>query len=214
MTTTRFLLILLLLINALLFAAAQDWFGFASGESGNVSIELNRENIKVLGHTPPPDAAQADDQDASEQPVGCLAWSGLSAVQNNKLISLFSAAGIQAVARDVQVASSWRVINAIPMVTHEAAELLADNMIDLGVERESIQIEETGDGKFLIVLGGSFKNKKSADRHLEAVKGKGVNASIDARNTSERRVEATVSKEKAETLLNGQSFAKRYKSCS
>jgi cell division septation protein DedD len=106
------------------------------------------------------------------------------------------------------------VVNVQPMVTHEAAEVLADNMIELGVEKESIQIEETGDGKFLIVLSGSFKNKKSAERNLETINAKGVNASIEARNTSERRVEATVSKEKAESLLSGQSFAKRYKPCS
>ena len=174
------------------------------------------ERIKILGRTPPPEAEQVEDAtppDPSEQPV-CLAWSGLNPAQNNKLISLFSAANIQAVPQDVQVATAWRVVRVPPMVTQEAAEILADNMVELGVEKGSIQIEETGDKKFLIVLGDTFKFRKNAERHLEAMKSKGVNASIEPRNTTERRVEVTVSVKKAEALLDGQSFAKRYKPCS
>jgi len=89
-----------------------------------------------------------------------------------------------------------------------------DNMVELGVKKDSIQIEEIGDRKFLIVLGETFRNRRNAERHLEAMRAKGVNASIESHNTSDRQVEATVSVKKAEAVLHGQSFAKRHKPCS
>jgi len=215
MTTIRFLFILFLLLNILFFAALRGWLGFGSpGEPGRVAIELNPERIRILGPTPPPEIAQVDIQvlpdQVSEQPV-CLAWSGLNAAQNTKLISLFSAAGIQATARDVQVASSWRV-RAPPLPTREAAEILVENM-DEGVDRSAIQIEEAGGNKFAIVFGEPFRTRQAAERYLETLKEKGINASIEGRNAPERRVEATVDVKKAETLLSGQPFAKRYKPC-
>ena len=213
MTTTRFLFILFLLLNILFFAASHSWFGLASSrDMGRISVELYPERIRILGHTPEPGTAESP-TDASEQAV-CLAWADLNAVQSSKLISLFSAADIQAVAQEAQVAASWRVVRVPSLLTHEAAEILSDNMVELGVERNSIQIEETKDKKFLIVLGEAFRNRRGAERHLEAMRGKGVNASIEPRNATERRVEATVSVKKAETLLEGQPFAKRYKPCS
>jgi len=220
MTTIRFLFILFLLLNILFFAALRGWLGFgSSGESGRISVELNPERIRILGPTPPPEIAQVDLQTPSdsppkeaEQPV-CLAWSGLSAAQNNKLIALFSAAGIQAATRDIQAASSWRV-RVPPLPTREAAEILVENM-DESMDKSAVQIEEAGGNKFAIVLGESFKTRQAAERYLETVKANGfVNAVIEARNAPERRVEATVDAKKAETLLSGQPFAKRYKPCS
>ncbi len=217
MTTIRFLFILFLLLNILFFAALHGWLGFgSSGEPGKVSIELNPERIKILGPTPPPEIAQVDIQvlpdQGSEQPV-CLAWSGLNAAQIAKLTSLFSAAGIQATARDVQVLSSWRV-RVPPLPTREAAEILTENMDELGVDKSAVQIEEVGGNKFAIVLGEPFKTRQGAERYLEGIKAKGINADIEARNAPERRVEATVGIKQAETLLSGQPFAKRYKPCS
>ncbi|MCL2644371.1 MAG: hypothetical protein FWD51_02820 [Betaproteobacteria bacterium] len=221
MTTTRFLFILFLLLNILFFSASRGWLGLGpSGDAGRISVELYPERIKILGHTPPPGSTSADDNGASsstpeapEQPV-CLAWSGLNAAQINKLISLFASADIQAAAREVQAAALWRVVRVPSLLTQEAAEILADNMVvDLGVERNSIQIEETVDKKFLIVLGETFRNRRGAERQLEAMSAKGVNASIESRNNTERRVEATVSVKKAEALLEGQPYAKRHKPC-
>jgi hypothetical protein len=225
MNTTHFLFIFFALLNALFFAAARGGLDFISGRSGEARIELYPERIKVIGHTPPPEAAQADVSSAAVAPAvpatpvaqpmsppACLAWSGLTPAQNNKLISLLSAAGIQAAARDVQVTASWRVVRVPSMLTYEAAEILADNMGELGVEKSTIQIEDTEDNKFLIVLGEN-RNRRSAERHLEAINAKGINAGIEPRNATERRVEATVSKERAEALLGGQPFAKRYKPC-
>jgi hypothetical protein len=219
MTTTRFLFILFVLLNTVFFAASRVWIGFSS-PANSANIELNPERIKIIGHTPPPKIAQVDTQDASdvsteaaEPAATCLAWSGLSATQNNKLISLFSAADIQTTTRDTQAASSWRVVRTLPLHTNEAAEILADNMVELGVERDSIQIEETSDNKFLIVLSAPFRDRGAATRHLEAMNARGVNASIETRNTTERRIEATVSKEKAESVLSGQPFARRHVPC-
>ena len=219
MTTTRFLLILFALLNLLFLAAARGWFDLASPDDpGRMSVELFPERIRILGQTPPPEVvAQANGSisstEASEQPV-CLAWVGLSAAQNNRLISLFSAAGIRAIARDVQVAASWRV-RIPPLPTREAAEILTDNMALLGVDKSTVRVEEAGSTGFAIVLGETFRNRQNAERYLETVKAKGVhNAGIETRNTSERRVEATVSTRQAETLLDGEPFAKRHRPCS
>lgn len=218
MTTIRFLFILFTLLNVLLFAAARDWLNLDPSErTGRIAVELHPEHIKVLGPTPPPDTAPSTPVPALENTAGraaCLAWSGLSAAQNNKLISLFTAAGIQTASKDVQVAASWRVVRLPTMLTHEAAEILADNMVVLGVEKSSIKIEETEDKKFLIVLSEPSRNRRDTERHLAAVKAKGVDANIEPLNVSERRIEATVSKEKAETVLKGQPFAKRHNPCS
>jgi hypothetical protein len=218
MTTTRFLLILLGLLNILFFAASRGWLGFgSSADSSKISIELSPERIKILGHTPQPGTAQADEQALSDPSTGtadpaatCLTWNGLTAAQNNKLTSLFDAAGIQTTVRDIQIPTSWRVVRTTPLHTSEAAEILAGH---LGVERSTIQIEETGDGKFLIVLSEPFRNRRGAERHLETMLARGIEASIEAHNTTERRIEATVSKERAEAVLSGQTFARRHKPC-
>ena len=217
MTTTRFLFILFLLLNILFFAILRGWFGLDPlEEQGGVFIELNPERVKILGPTPSPEVAQANVQappeQESEKPI-CLAWGGLSAAQNNRLVKLFSEAGIQATTREVQVPSSWRV-RVPPLPTREAAEILTDNIVESGVDRSAIQIEEAENEKFVIVIGESFRSRQSAERYFETLKTKGVNASIETRNTTERRVEATVGKKKAEDLLSGQPFARRYKPCS
>jgi hypothetical protein len=217
MTTTRFFFILFVLLNVLSFAALRGWLDFLSGESGEAHTQINPERITIIGHTPPPETVQADGSTAPpqtppESPPACLAWSGLTPAQNNKLISLFSAAGIQAVTRETQVTAAWRVVRVPPMITYEAAEILTANIRDLGVERESIKIEETADKKFLIVLGED-RNRRRAESILASMSARGINAGIEPRNATERRVEVSVSKEKAEALLAGQSFAKRYKPC-
>jgi hypothetical protein len=215
MTTTRFLFILFMLLNALFFAASRGWLGFdPSTGSSRISIELSPEYIKILGHTPPPEAVQTDDQAPSadvENSETCLSWNGLTAAQNSKLMALFTTANIPTTVRDVQIPTSWRVVRTPPLYTSEAAEILAGH---LGVERSSIQIEETGDNKYLIVLGELFRNRRGAERHLETMTARGIEAIIETRNITERRIEANVDKERAEATLSGQPFAKRHKPCS
>lgn len=55
MTTLRFLIILLLLLNALAFSAVRGWLGNAppAGEPGRLAAQLNPERIRLAGEGPP-----------------------------------------------------------------------------------------------------------------------------------------------------------------
>jgi hypothetical protein len=202
MTTIRFLFILLLLLNLLAFAALRGWLGLdQSTESGKPLDPIRSERIKT-GYAPSPPAVD---------PQICLAWSGLSTAQNTKLISLLTAAGIQATTRDTPATTTWKV-RIPPLPTREAAEILLNNMLTQGFDRSSLTIEETGNG-FGISLG-LFRDRPGAVRYLETIKTKGVyNADIETRSGSERRVEATASMTQIDAALAGQPFAKRHKPC-
>jgi hypothetical protein len=220
MTTLRFLFILFLLLNILIFAAARGWLGFTPQPDDTDPERINRQvhpdRIKVLSQTPP----QAPPQTSTVAPEApppapaqtCLAWSGLSASQNNRLLSLLRAAGIPTRTRDVEIPSAWKV-RLPPLPTREAAEILADSLVDLGIEKETLLVEEVGSRKFAISLG-VFANRTNATRYLEIIKAKGLhNVEIAPRNTSERYIEATTVPATAEAVLVGQSFAKRHKPC-
>ncbi|MDR0700807.1 MAG: hypothetical protein LBF61_00090 [Azoarcus sp.] len=219
MTTLRFLFILFLLLNILIFAAARGWLGFTPQPDKTDPERINRqvhpERIKVLSQMPPkaPTAAtEAPPPPPPAQVQTCLAWSGLSASQNNRLLSLFRAAGIQARTRDIEIPAAWKV-RLPPLPTREAAEILADSLVDLGIEKETLLVEETGPRKFAISLG-VFANKANATRYLETIKAKGLhNAEIETRSTSEHHIEATTVLATAEAILVGQSFAKRHRPC-
>ena len=201
MTTIRFLFILLLLLNALTFIALRGWFGLGQlAEPEKAPGPLYPERVKI-GPAPPPVV----------DPQVCLAWSGLSAAHNTKLIALLAAEGIQATTRDTPATTTWKV-RIPPLPTREAAEILLNNMLTQGFDRNSLSIEETGNG-FGISLG-LFRDRPGAVRYLETVKTRGVyNADIESRSGSERRVEATASTTKVDAILTGQPFAKRYKPC-
>ncbi|MDR1227915.1 MAG: hypothetical protein LBK55_02680 [Azoarcus sp.] len=221
MTTLRFLSILFLLLNILVFAAARGWLGIVSqpndADPERGDKQINPDSIKILSQAPPqmPVATPAATPEAPPPPPPartCLAWSGLSASQTNRLLSLFRAAGVQAGTRDIEVPAAWKV-RLPPLPTREAAEILTDALADLGIEKGTLLIEETGPRKFAISLG-VFANKTNATRYLETVKAKGLhNAEIETRSTSERHVEATTVPATAEAVLVGQSFAKRHKPC-
>ena len=201
MTTIRFMFILLLLLNALAFTALRGWFGLGQPvEPGKAPVAIHPERVRV-GPSPPP---------VVDPPI-CLAWSGLGAVLNTKLIALLAAADIPATTRDVPAVTTWKV-RVPPLPTREAAEILVNNMLTQGFDRNSLSIEETGNG-FGISLG-LFRDRPGAVRYLETVKTRGVyNADIESRSGSERRVEATASTTKVDAILTGQPFAKRYKPC-
>ncbi|MDR1062543.1 MAG: hypothetical protein LBL48_01165 [Azoarcus sp.] len=221
MTTLRFLSILFLLLNILVFAAARGWLGIVSQPNDTdperVNKQINPDSIKILSQAPPqtPAATPAATPEAPPPPPPaqtCLAWSGLSASQTTRLLSLFRAAGVQARTRDIEIPAAWKV-RLPPLPTREAAEILADALADLGIEKGTLLVEETGPRKFAISLG-VFANKTNATRYLETIKAKGLhNAEIETRSTSERHVEATTVPATAEAVLVGQSFAKRHKPC-
>jgi hypothetical protein len=202
MTTIRFLFILLLLLNALAFAALRGWLGLGQPVESGKSPDPIPERVRVGPALPPPPVVD---------PQVCLAWSGLGAAQNTKLISLLAAAGIQATTRDAPVTTTWKV-RVPPLPTREAAEILLNNMLAQGFDRSSLVIEETGNGYGISL--GLFRDRPGAVRYLETVKTRGVyNADIETRSGSERRVEATATTAKIDAALAGQPFAKRYKPC-
>lgn len=232
MTTLRFLSILFLLLNVLIFAAMRGWHGTDrrpdATEPERAAQQIHPERITVLGQTPPASAPPAAIEIAQrprqpEQPAPpappqapakiCLSWSGLNASQGNRLISLLRAAGIQAKARNIEAPTAWKV-RVPPLPTREAAEILADNIINnLGIAKDGVMIEEAGGKKYAISLG-VFGNRGNAARRLEEVKARGVhNAEIEARNVTERHIEATAAPAKAEAALAGQAFARLYKPC-
>ena len=58
MTTLRFLIILLLVLNALAFSALRGWLGSAppAGEPGRIASQLNPERIRLAREVAPPPA--------------------------------------------------------------------------------------------------------------------------------------------------------------
>jgi hypothetical protein len=238
MTTLRFLSILFLLLNVLIFVATRGWHGIDRWpdvtEPERAAQQIHPERITVLGQTPPASAPpvaieitqrpQQPEQPAPAAPPApvappqpppkiCLSWSGLNASQGNRLVSLLRAAGIQAKARNIEAPAAWKV-RVPPLPTREAAEILADNIVNnLGIAQDGVMVEEAGAKKYVISLG-VFSNRGNATRHLEEVKARGVhNAEIEARNAVERHIEATVAPAKAEAALAGQPFARLYKPC-
>ncbi|MDR1855102.1 MAG: hypothetical protein LBR05_09395 [Azoarcus sp.] len=209
MTHIRFLFIVLLLLNVLVFGSLRGWFGDADPpdvtDPHRIEKQVYPERIALLGGVPPADPAQ------SANTPTCLAWAGLTDVQNNRLISLLGNVGIQARTRDVEVPATFKVsLPALP--TREAAEILAENLSD-GIDRTNLKIEENGPKKFTIVLN-QFDTQAAADSYLETVKNRGAhNATITTRNVSEHRVEATAIPVRAEKALEGQPFATRHKPC-
>ncbi|MDR3214168.1 MAG: hypothetical protein LBT71_09685 [Azoarcus sp.] len=224
MTTLRFLFILFLLLDILAFAAARGWLGLAprpdETDPERATRQIYPERIKVLGQTPQsPSATIAVSQppqppaapQAQQQAKICLSWSGLSTAQGNRLTALLRTAGIQTKTRDIETPTSWKV-RTPPLPTREAAEILAGNIVELGIAQETLLIEETSAKKYAISLG-VFSNRANAMRHLENVRTKGVNADIEVRNAVERHIEAIAAPAKAEAALTGQPYVKHYKPC-
>ena len=62
MTTLRFLIILLLVLNALAFSALRGWLGNAppAGEPGRIASQLNPERIRLAREAAPPPQATTD----------------------------------------------------------------------------------------------------------------------------------------------------------
>ncbi|MDR3086964.1 MAG: hypothetical protein LBU45_03320 [Azoarcus sp.] len=213
--TSRFFIILFLVLDVLAFVAVRGFGGDTlpdKTEPARAIQQIHPDYIKIL------DEARLR---ALERP--CLAWSGLTPPQSNKLLSLLNTAGIQAAARDVQRPPAWKV-RIPPLPTREAAEILAENMASFGIGADSFSIEEVPPGtvqgrgippgKFAIVFG-QFENPVDAANHLETVKARGVpNAGIEEiRSTTERQIQAVATADKLAPVLAGQPFATLYKAC-
>lgn len=70
MTTLRFLIILLLVLNALAFSALSGWLGRAptTGEAGRITTQLNPERIRLASEAAPPPQAMTTQPPAAPLP--------------------------------------------------------------------------------------------------------------------------------------------------
>jgi hypothetical protein len=230
-TTLRFLFILFLLLDVLAFAASRGMFSDDDPRPGattpnRADKQIRPDNIQILGQTPvapppvvtinlspaPPAGTTTPPPAPAPEAPECMAWSDLSTAQNNRLVTLLAAANIKAVARDVEGPPAWRVrIPALP--SRAAAEQMVPDLIARDIDPDSILIESSGPNQSSITLG-YFDNKADARRRLDAMKAKGIpNIQIEARNASERRIEATASPAAAEAALAGQPFATQHRPC-
>lgn len=213
MTTLRFLLILLLILNALAFGAIKGWLGFAPpmGEPERITNQLHPDRIRLLGEgesssprpapavvaTPTPPATNEGESAPSghrrETPAApaasiCVAWSGLNESDADRLSARLTAAGLTPRQRSTEVPTSWWV-RIPPLPNREAAERRMKEVRSQGVTDLFI-VQEPGPNQFAISLG-LFKTETSSRQHLAQMRAKGVrNADIVVRTGIEYRIEA------------------------
>jgi sporulation related protein len=204
MARLRTLLIVLILLNLLAFAALSGWLGSPAphGEPERLTNQLNPERIKLRPASPPARSeasrpkspAPVTDAAAPPQPVAppttpeaCLAVAGLSTEAARGLGDTLAAQSDLKV-RDVptEVPSSWWV-NMPPAESKEAAEARVAELRKQGVTDLFI-VQEPGPNQFAVSLG-LFKQEAQAERLVEQLRAKGVEARATARGTATRRLE-------------------------
>lgn len=232
MTTLRFLLILLLLLNALAFGAIKGWFGFAppQGEPERVTNQLYPERIKLLNapvsvtaaEPSPPSAEKAPAPEAVSAPAPtevertpvemfCLAWTGLDSNEAQQVGSRLADANLKPVQRRVEKPSSWWV-RIPPLPNRDAADRKARELRAQGVTDLFI-VQEAGPNQFAISLG-LFKTESSSNQHLAEMKAKGVRgASIAVRTTAEYVVEVRAEQSALDAVIAADPFPRNRSEC-
>lgn len=213
MTMLRFLLILLVVLNALAFGAIKGWFGFAppDGEPERISNQLHPERIKLLdantANSAPQPTPRPAPAPASVAPVStstteadtdigaaapdrlCLVWSGLNESDADRLSARLTAAGMTPSQSSSETPSSWWV-RIPPLGSREAAERRVKELRAQGVSDLFI-VQDAGPNQFAISLG-LFKTEASSNQHLAQMRAKGVRgASIAVRSSVDYRIEVT-----------------------
>jgi cell division septation protein DedD len=204
MASLRALLILLILLNLLAFAALRGWLGSPAtrGEPERLTNQLNPERIKLR---PPPSAARSETsrakasapvqaEAAPAQPAApaaaseaCMAFAPLSSEAARGLGDTLAAqAGLKI--RDVptELPNSWWV-SLPPAESKEGAEARVAELRKQGVTDFFI-VQEPGPNQFAVSLG-LFKQESQAERLAEQLRGKGVQARVSPRGTPTHRVE-------------------------
>lgn len=206
MALLRTLLIVLILLNLIAFAALQGWLGGAAprGEPERLSNQLNPERIKLRQATAPtraaaprppapaPAAPPAPQPMASPaaaaSPPACVAFAALSPEAARGMGETVATQRDLKV-RDVptEVPSSWWV-NLPPAESKEAAEAKVAELRRQGVTDLFI-VQDPGPNQFAVSLG-LFKQELQAQRLVEQLEGKGV-AGVRAtpRGSTTHRVE-------------------------
>lgn len=234
MTTLRFLVILLLLLNALAFAAIKGWLGTTPvrGEPERITNQLHPDRIRlqhevdgrqalVAAPTPP---APAEPMPAVEPPppatpaptlaptpLQCQTWDKLSSAEADQLAARLRNAGLNAQRDSVEVPTSWWV-RIPPDGGREGAERRARELRSQGVTDLFI-VQETGPNQYAVSLG-LFKNPSSANVQLTQLRSKGVRgASIVVRNTTEYRMTVRAEADTLKDVLSGDPWSQRRVSC-
>ena len=211
----RTLLIVLILLNLLAFAALSGWLGSPSqrGEPERLTNQLNPERIKlrpsasparvetnqakpsapapapasVPAPTPAPAVAEAQAEAPAAVPEACLAFAPLSADAARGLADNL-AAQTDLQLRDVptDVPNSWWV-SLPPAESKEAAEARAVELRKQGVTDLFI-VQEPGPNQFAVSLG-LFRQEVQALRHAEQLGNKGIQARVSPRLSTTHRIE-------------------------
>lgn len=214
MGSLRTLLILLVILNLLAFAGLQGWLGrpSAKGEPERLTNQLNPERIKLrappaaageVGRTQAPagstgQTAPVPAGAAASVPEACLAF----AVANPEAArALGDALATQADLRvrdvAVEVPNSWWV-NLPPAESREAAEARAADLRKQGVTDLYI-LHEPGPNQFAVSLG-LFKQEAQAERWMEQLRSKGVEARVTPRGTVTHRIEVRGTEDRLASL--------------
>ncbi|MBR0567834.1 SPOR domain-containing protein [Azoarcus sp. L1K30] len=235
MTMLRFLLILLLVLNALAFGAIKGWFGFAppDGEPERISNQLHPERIKLLDAgtangaplptprqspaeplpTVAPATSSTTEADAAAAPDRlCLVWSGLNESDADRLSARLTAAGITPSQTSSETPSSWWV-RIPPLGSRDAAERRVKELRAQGVSDLFI-VQDAGPNQFAISLG-LFKTEASSNQHLAQMRAKGVRgASIAIRSTVDYRIEVTDERAALTAIIANDALAQHRNPCS
>lgn len=197
----RFILILLLVLNALLFAAISGWLGESTpkGEPERLDNQLNADRIALVtppqGNTtlPPPASSQPEPEAPPPPPQPerqeCAAWEKLNTEQANRLSARLHVVNLTPQRSAVDVISNWWVhIPSQP--TRPDAERVVRELKTLGIA-DAFIINDSGPTQFAISLG-LFSTEVGAQTFLQQIREKGVGtAVISPRTASQHRFEVT-----------------------
>lgn len=243
MTTLRFVLILLLLLNALAFAAIKGWLGFVPprGEPERITNQLHPDRIKLLGaNTPASDTSSAP---APATPVPSSVVAAAPPAENEQQREPEQLAATPVPPSDTQC-FFWSGLNASD-ADRLTALLTAGGLIprQSSVEvptswwvrippqgsREEAErrvrelraqgitdlyiVPDAGPNQFAISLG-LFKTEASSNQHLAQLRAKGVRgAGIAVRDTLEYRLEVNAEHVGLTSTIAGDPLAQRHASC-
>lgn len=179
----RAFVFLLVAANLVFFAWTQ---GFLVQNENPDAVRLTQqvaaEKLTVLSKDEPPAAARQEKQDKQSKaekdkprpvPEKCLAWSGLTVTDADKLEDVLGSrfAALTRTRHTVPESSSWWVF--IPPQANKAdADKKAGELKRMGAP-EFFVIQDAGPNRWAISLG-IFSSESAAEERLEILKGKGV----------------------------------------
>ncbi len=221
MSTTRLLIIVLILLNALAFAGVKGWIVGTPPrtEPERITNQLNPERIRLSGvavaetpaeaesmartgqaeePVPLPDAdevATAGETLPSPQPPAllCQAWAGLNDQEADALTRRLRQAGVEAERRRSETPSAWWV-RVPPQGSRDQAERRVQELRELGV-KDMFIVHEAGQSQYAISLG-LFKTEARAQQLLGQLRARGVrNAGVEARMSTTYLIQARLADE-------------------